>query len=146
MASPRSTAHFLPPRAAVAAAVLLAGNVAVGCLDPSPYYLDVDAAAPPPRDAGADGGGCGRCLNAPDQPGPGCATEVAACQMDPVCRDTFACFQTRCEGLTSQEQVVGCGLPCAQEAGLTSTAGSTFTLATNVFNCLLGACLGACTH
>lgn len=72
------------------------------------------------KDAGAvtDGSAtqCQQCLEAPNQPGPGCANELAACQANALCADHLVCLEQQgCTALTTREEMFTCGTQCWQD-------------------------------
>lgn len=78
---------------------------------------------------------CQACLTAPDQPGPGCATELAACKANAECAAAMACaFAKACFDRGSLSALISCGYPCAVEAGITLTDPA-INLAYNLFQC-----------
>jgi len=61
---------------------------------------------------------CVRCL---ENDGGPCHDELAACANDPQCIQIVNCAAAAgCLDLASVQAVVGCGIPCAEDAGLRS--------------------------
>jgi hypothetical protein len=81
---------------------------------------------------------CLACLLAPDTPGPGCATEVAACMADPQCGAAYACaIENNCFLVQTREAILICSTPCVTEAGgITSSTSTSGMLVANVAACL----------
>ncbi len=106
----------------------------------------------PPVDASADAGDadfrrpCQVCTESPDDAGGGCGTEVAACVNDPVCSQIYACALGHlCFEKTSQRDTLVCGVPCAEEAGVTSTVDPAITMILGITGCLFsGPCAAIC--
>ena len=90
---------------------------------------------------------CQRCVESPDEPGPGCGNAVAACVDDPVCVLVYQCALSRgCLEKADQRESVSCGVPCAEEAGVRSSSDPVVTLILGVTNCIAGnACGAICT-
>ena len=73
---------------------------------------DADADAPPT---------CRECIESPDVPGPGCATEVASCRASAKCKQIYEClFEAGCWATSVRKDFIICGLPCAIDAGVVS--------------------------
>lgn len=113
------------------------------CLDTSPITVTVDAAPPPIVDALEEAqAGCYQCLHAPNQPGPGCGNEIAACEADKACKDSIDCtFEDGCWNLGTPAALIQCGLPCAERAGQTDVQ---VKLGAAVFACVQATCPGPC--
>jgi len=61
---------------------------------------------------------CIACAMAPDVPGPGCATEFAACTANPECAAAYTCvIASGCLLLPTRQDFVVCATPCVVEAG-----------------------------
>lgn len=124
------------------------------CLDMSPnnFVPAVQEAEPPPIvDAGPDVPDvdmrppCEQCIESPDQPGPGCADELAACRADPRCNATYDCVIAHsCLTRGSQRRIILCGLPCAQDAGIIAQDDPAAVLVLAVVACLQTACPSEC--
>ena len=123
-------------RATRAMAVLLA--CASGCLDFSPIVV---ASAP---DSGTTGDLCAACYRAANQPGPGCANEVAACNAIDRCKQAFECSEVKGCYRGSKENLVSCGTPCAAEAGVVTVDDPAIVAGTRFYACILGPCRQAC--
>jgi hypothetical protein len=102
-------------------------------------------------DAELDGGdvdttlGCYACIAAPDDPGPGCGTEFAACEAEPKCKAIMDCvLATGCFYLASTKEFTNCAIPCAIEAGVTSTDDPVVILGLNVAYCADKVCRPYC--
>ena len=118
---------------------------ASGCLDPAPVTVTATGA-----DASGDATSaaavalCAECIMAPDQPGPGCATEMAACAALPVCETIVACANAAgCFARGSLGAVEQCGLPCAAGSGL-ALGDPAYSAALQAFSCTVGPCGSAC--
>jgi hypothetical protein len=131
----------------------LAGLAA--CLDMSAnnYVVPVEEAAPPPPvvDAGEDAPDvdmrppCVQCLETPDQPGPGCATELGECRGDPKCNATYDCVIAKsCLTKGDQKKIILCGLPCAQEAGILTQDEPSAVLILDIVACIQASCASPC--
>ena len=144
----------------VAIAVLISATTigvvagAAACLDMSPNNFvpaEQEAEPPPVRDAGPDVPDvdmrppCIQCLEAPDQPGPGCADELADCRADPKCSATYDCVLAKsCLTKGEQKKIILCGLPCAQEAGIIAQDDPAAVLILGVVGCIQSACPSQC--
>ena len=82
----------------------------------------------------------------PDKPGPGCGTELAACEALSACGKTYACVRDQgCFTLGSAAAIENCGIPCAQKEGILATANNAaFNAAYAVFSCAASGCGKAC--
>ena len=88
---------------------------------------------------------CRACLEAPEDPGPGCAALTAACTSDMKCNIIYECaFEIGCWFLPTQAEIVSCGFPCYARAGVSNPADPVFTLGTPVVQCVLSVCQPAC--
>jgi len=130
----------------------LAAAMLSGCInaDPSTFPMDAGSAGRPDvvRDTADDAdphAACRACLEAPEDPGPGCAGPLAACVADPKASIIYECgFVRECWSLPTQADIVGCGFPCFTEAGITSFGDPAVTLVTAVMMCVLGGCQPVC--
>jgi hypothetical protein len=101
-----------------------------------------DAAAPevhvPPT--------CVGCLNTPDDAAPpGCGSEIALCLANSKCAATYACVvATGCFQQPSFRDIVNCGLPCAEDAGIMSTTDPAVQLIYNIAICASCNCSNIC--
>jgi hypothetical protein len=112
--------------------------VAFGCLEVTPIVL-------PPRDAGfLPDASCSSCLQVPtDQLG--CDDELEKCRVDPRCAPVLMCVNTlQCFDRPTLEDKLSCGLPCAIEAGITSTSDPTIGYLLGVLKCGQIRCQGPC--
>jgi hypothetical protein len=127
-----------------ASILALALGVLSAC-DP-PINVVVAEAGAPKIDGAAEGGSvvraCISCLETPDEAGPGCGTEYAACTANAECAAMIACTFTAGCYSGSSSLYVDCALPCAMEAGALSGTDPVLKLASPLFNCIVG---GACT-
>ena len=102
--------------------------------------------APPPPEGGADGDvdaplTCRECIEAPNAPGPGCGTEVAACLASTKCTEIYAClFELNCWAIAVRRDFIVCGLPCAIEAGVASVDDPEVKLAISIAECAIANC------
>lgn len=139
---------------AFGAAVVALAVDATGCVDTEPFVVIPDAAPPPPvdaappLDAGADvdlRSPCQRCLETPDNPGPGCGDELQQCLDDPKCHGAYTCMLADgCLTKTSQLEIVVCGIPCARDAGIVSQNEPSADLIYNVATCAETTCPHEC--
>jgi hypothetical protein len=101
----------------------------VGCYDVTPIYVA-------PKEAGliADAG-CSKCLNKP-VPDNGCADNVAECHADERCAGVLACLEAlECLDRPGLDDKLNCGLPCANEAGITTTTDPVITTLLDLVKC-----------
>jgi hypothetical protein len=124
------------------------------CLDTNAIdFVPAPITTLPPGDAGTDAEDadlrrpCQRCVEAPDEPGPGCGNAVAACVADPVCALVYECALAKgCLEKADQHDSVTCGVPCAEEAGVRTTTDPVVTLILGVTDCVANTACGAiCT-
>ena len=139
-------------RILVAAGVAGATSAAaLACLDLTPYVYEAartkDAVAPPQTDAGPDADvdnrpPCIRCVQSPDDAAvPGCASEIAACQQNTECAATYVCaLANDCLNQPSFRDIINCGLPCAEEAGIMSENDPAVTLIYDFATCAQANC------
>jgi hypothetical protein len=109
-----------------------------GCLDPEPVSIertDLVTASP----------ACLKCLATPDVPGPGCATEVAACRAAETCSRGYDCtFQRGCVGGTVKT-FVACLPACTLAAGFKSQDDPGRIAGLHIYECLTrGGCASVC--
>ena len=89
--------------------------------------------------------GCYQCIEAPDDPGPGCGTEFLACEAEPKCKAIMDCvLAAGCFFLATTKDFTVCAIPCAVEAGVTSTDDPIVTLGLNVAYCADAKCRAYC--
>jgi hypothetical protein len=140
--------------ALVGASVCGALVAVAACVDTTAIAFEPQAlTTPAPADAGLEEEDadlrrpCQRCVESPDEPGPGCGTETSACSADPQCAQIYACaLREGCFEKASRHDAVSCGIPCAQEAGVVSTSDPVVSLILGVTECVSnGACGGICT-
>jgi hypothetical protein len=133
-------------------AVLVAsigGAVLHACLDVQVIHVDepvsdgggpghdLDVASDAPRP-------CELCINAPPDPGPGCAHVVAICAADRGCHDTMVCaVAARCLELSGMGTILDCGTPCGRNAGLDLSSPS-LTYLFDVLACAQDSCGPIC--
>jgi hypothetical protein len=134
------TPDAMPPKADVAVDVPMGSDTAPPGDGSS---SDVrDAAAPevymPPT--------CVGCLNTPDDAAPpGCGTEITACLANSKCAATYACaLAAGCFQQATFRDIVQCGIPCAEDAGIMSTNDPAVTLIYNIALCAQCSCNGPC--
>jgi hypothetical protein len=127
---------------------LLAVALISACVDTSPIAFDgFDAGT---TDVAADGHAlaesCRQCVQAPDEPGPGCAALWAECVAEPRCEVMAECAIDRgCLSLHTVDERTACSLPCADMVGGVTSGGDPIVpliLRLNV--CSLDACRDAC--
>jgi hypothetical protein len=105
------------------------------CVDVTPIFVA-------PRDAGflADAS-CSTCLEDPS----GCSDRIESCRVDPRCGPVLACVEKeRCFDRPTLDDKLTCGLPCAEDGGITSTDDPTVTYLLNVLQCGQTRCPVAC--
>jgi hypothetical protein len=116
------------------------------CVDPTPIVVPISDAGVASRDSSVDGGfdlaACTACLT--NDSDAGCGAIIGECQMDPTCASAFECSMTTdCYG-QSAAAFIQCGLPCANEAGL-SIGSPGYANAVQFFACVTaGACKSKC--
>jgi hypothetical protein len=146
-----------PIRLACAVAVALPSGLvwSAGCLNTDPL-LELpaeDAAAPTVdvlTDAGADvdlRGPCQRCVEAPDDAaGGGCASILTNCNASPKCAGTYQCvLRAGCLTKGVYRDIINCGIPCAEEAGIVTQTDPAIPLVLGVTNCVsTGPCGKVC--
>ncbi|HEX8794884.1 MAG TPA: hypothetical protein VF765_28250 [Polyangiaceae bacterium] len=104
--------------------------------------VDGDASAPevvvPPT--------CIGCLNTPDDASPpGCASEIAACNANTKCAATYVCaVADNCFKQPSFRDIVNCGIPCAEDAGIVSSSDPAVQLIYNIAVCASCNCNAIC--
>jgi len=138
--SRRVSARFVSPlsiRIALAALAALAGALGVlfACVDVTPIFVA-------PRDAGfLAEASCSVCLEDPN----GCNDKLDACRADPRCAPVLACvIAIHCFDRPTLDDKLTCGLPCAAEAGITSTDDPTIAYLLDVVKCGQTRCPVAC--
>lgn len=104
--------------------------------------IDGDASAPevvvPPT--------CVGCLNTPDDAASrGCATELGACLANAECASTYHCCVAHgCFQQPTFRDIVNCGIPCAEEAGIVSQQDPAVMLIYGIAVCASCNCNGIC--
>jgi hypothetical protein len=84
------------------------------CLSVEPVFVE--------RETGGKGSGEAVCLGCLAQP-QNCAGLIEECKADPRCAPAFACIEREaCFDLPTLDDKINCGLPCAQDAGIQSSA------------------------
>jgi hypothetical protein len=97
-------------------------------VDGAPVDGGHDVYVPPP---------CLACITAPDMPGPGCATEIAACMADTECEAVYLCvIATDCLLLPTRQDLLACATPCVTEAGITSECSKAGMLVDKAATCI----------
>ena len=127
--------------------------VAGACVDPPITSLEGGGHARPPpleEDAATDAPedlltGCKRCMNADEDPGPGCYSAYTTCVNDKKCNDTLECiYGAGCFG-ASPKSFLGCGTPCGTKAGIFTGNDPSLAIAAALFQCVAnGGCNAAC--
>jgi hypothetical protein len=158
--------------AALAGAAAAAATAGAACLDLTPYEAPsaegghpmpdvvVGETGPMPdasvSDAAVDGDAsapevvvpptCLGCLNwADDAAPPGCAAQLAVCMTNPKCAATYACTVANgCFQQPSFRQIVNCGIPCAEEAGIVTGNDPAVQLIYNIAVCAACNCSTVC--
>lgn len=155
---------------AIAATSVLAAALggAAACLDLTPIIYEEapkpNASAAPSEggtvDAAVDGGvadadaevdvdmrpPCIRCITSPDDASmPGCADEISACTGNAECAATYACaLANGCFEQPSFRDIVNCGIPCAEDAGITTSSDPAITLIYDIATCAQNNCNQPC--
>lgn len=100
----------------------------------------------PLTDAGGDAAAtqaCYDCLEAPNDPGPGCANEYKACDDDPKCKAQQACYRKDCSWAIKPTDVFACGSKCFEDLGVAFDDPASL-LAYNIYLCATKACGPLC--
>ena len=110
----------------------------LSCLDVTPIVV-------PPRDAGLLAeASCTTCLELPNDQH-GCKDTLDRCRADPRCAPVLACVElASCFDRPILDDKLNCGLPCAQEAGITTTNDPTIAYLLDVLQCGKQECGLAC--
>lgn len=89
---------------------------------------------------------CVGCLNTPDDAAtPGCATEIAACKKNSECAATYSCaVASGCFQQPSFRDIVNCGIPCAEDAGIVSQTDPAVQLIYDIAVCASCNCNAIC--
>ena len=88
---------------------------------------------------------CYACIEAPDDPGPGCGDEYGTCIANAQCKAIMDCvYVARCFYLKTTKDFVACAIPCAAEAGVVETDDPVVTLGLNVAYCVDKVCRAFC--
>ena len=116
------------------------------CLDLPPRVVPADAGVE------VDGGPvvrpdgpsvCVTCIQAPDDPGPGCGTAWAPCAVEPRCVGLVECSEERnCFRFNNLNQFLGCVQPCVEKFMLAGTTDPVYPLVTPIVFCTTG--VGVC--
>ena len=142
-----------------AIAGLAIATSAAGCIDGSPVVVvddagtfDFDALSPltvgesstQGDDAGSDAGPtyrpCEACLR-----GPGCGDLMTACDGDSKCTQSISCAISKgCFEFSEQPDILLCGLPCAQHAGVATQDEPAAKIIYSVLLCMESQCLATC--
>ena len=101
-------------------------------------------------DAGTDAAtdpqaACLACMQAPEDPGPGCAIPFQVCFQDDRCAPLVQCaIDAQClQG--SRRLFVSCSVPCLTKGGVQTPDEYVLTIATNLFQCIAnGPCGNIC--
>ncbi len=93
-------------------AFALGFRLLAGCLSVTPIIVERDA-------YGGPDASCLKCLQLPES----CAGLIAACEDDPRCKPVYTCMvREMCLDLLTLDDKIKCGLPCAQDAGISSVS------------------------
>jgi hypothetical protein len=118
---------------------LLGGAAFAACLDVTPVTVP-DAPPAGRRTSQA----CFDCINAPDDPGPGCGVEVAGCNQYTNCYVGLQCvFQQGCFNGTEAELAI-CSTHCAEVGQLMSADDPATAPALAFYQCALTKCGALC--
>jgi hypothetical protein len=118
------------------------------CLEMPITHIDKSAVPIVDSDASADGGpqaACAACMEAPEDPGPGCQPTFTACKDNPKCALIIKCgFERQCfQG--SRREFMNCGLPCVTNNGVLTPDDPVLNLGATLFQCLAnGPCGNLC--
>ncbi|MET0593683.1 MAG: hypothetical protein ABW133_13350 [Polyangiaceae bacterium] len=88
---------------------------------------------------------CLRCIQAPEEPGPGCSIPYTACVENEQCKLILECgIQMGCfQG--PRKGFLACGLGCLMAGGVKTPDDKTLNAASNAFQCFAnGACANSC--
>jgi hypothetical protein len=111
---------------------------AAACLDLTPVVL-------PPPEGGSDEAQeiCRACLYTADDPGPGCGSEMAPCDLDSKCKAILACtFERHCYG-GDTKSYLACSPACQQIVSRQDDP--VIALVLPIYQCVSGgACASAC--
>jgi hypothetical protein len=116
--------------------------VSISCVDTTPVS-EVHSRPLVQTDAGEESA-CLRCQKAPDNPGPGCGTELANCFNFPSCKDTAECaMASGCYELGSTMDWTSCAIACGEKYNLGGDAAGLGAATVN-FNCFQKQCSAVC--
>jgi hypothetical protein len=116
-------------------------SVASSCVDTTPVVV-ADNSQWIIADAGESA--CLQCQQAPDDPGPGCATELAECYAHASCKATAECaIQTGCYNLGNAADWTSCAIACGEKYKLGEDPDALGAAYAN-FNCFQRTCGKAC--
>lgn len=89
---------------------------------------------------------CIGCVTHPDDAAtPGCATEIATCKANAECAATYACAVANdCFQQPSFRDIINCGIPCAEDAGIVSSNDHAVCLIYNIAVCASCNCSSIC--
>lgn len=167
--SPRRALWF----AGLAGAAAVAAVAGVACLDLTPivYEAPVPEGGQPPKpdvvvmDTGPAPEGsisdvvsdvsvpevvvpptCVGCLSAPeDAAPPGCSSALSACLANSKCAATYTCaVASGCFQQPTFRDIVNCGIPCAEDAGIVSSSDPAVQLIYNIAVCASCNCNAIC--
>ena len=89
---------------------------AVACINIDPSWDEADTATA----SGTVPVACQQCREAPSDPGPGCADELAVCNANETCVALDRCvILSGCHPSENLQGFLGCARPCADEHGVT---------------------------
>jgi hypothetical protein len=134
-------------------ALLAAAIATSGCLsvDPADFHVAPRDSSVPDTivaETSSDGDApltCRQCIERPDDPGPGCGTEVEKCRASAKCKQVYDCvYANDCWSHSVESEFIACGFPCAVEAGIISTDDPDVQAAIAIARCELKACAGIC--
>jgi hypothetical protein len=126
---------------------LLVSMLLMACTGIDAIVVDAKEQPLPTADSGSDAQTaadvCDACLHGPNDPGPGCADEYAACDADAKCKAQQECYQERCSTKTASADVFRCGSQCFADLGVAIDDPAS-TLSYNIFLCSTGSCKSVC--
>jgi hypothetical protein len=126
-----------------------AGLLAVACVDTSPIAVSKDAGVPTPvRDAplgevSDPHPACHACIEAPNDPGPGCANQLARCNANAGCQTIYECaYKIGCVFKVDYQESLACALPCTE--GILNAFQEPIMAAIALTECFHAACTDVC--
>jgi hypothetical protein len=118
-------------------------SYAFGCVDVTPILVidESDGGSP---DAAAEQAACVACFEKPNDPGPGCGDELAACRAYPSCRAVIDCILEAHCVTQSRDQEVRCAAACFEKVGVRTAADPASVLGAKLDACVRAKCAAVC--